>query len=735
MASKKLQGICIEIDGNTTGLTDALKNVDKEIRSVNGELNAVNKLLKFDPSNTELLAQKQSLLTKAIEDTTNRLNTLKQAKAEADASDDVDKNSKSYRELEREIASTEQNLVRLTNQQDDYSRSTDDATKKTSIFGDVLKANLASEAIKAGVKALASGIKEVASSFVDLGKQAVASFAEYEQLIGGVETLFGESASELENYANQAYKTAGLSANEYMQQATSFSASLLQSLGGDTQKAVKYADQAIQDMADNANKMGTDMSSIQNAYQGFAKQNYTMLDNLKLGYGGTKTEMERLLADAEKFSGQKYDIKNLSDVYEAIHVVQQEMGITGTTAKEASATISGSVNSMKSAWKNLITGIANENSNFGELVDNLMETLIGDGSNGGVINNLIPRIKIAFDGILNVIPTLIEQLLPTVLEMGSNLLTSLITGLTNSLPKLISSITNIVMSITKTIVSMLPQLLDSGIKILLSIIDGISNSLPQLIPTIVDALMLMVNTIIDNLPLIIESGITLIIALITGLMDALPKLLEKIPILIASLVGALTKPDMLAQLITGAIQLIIALATGLIQAIPELIKAVPTVIKELVNNFKETIKNTDWLQLGKNILSGILNGLINFGTVVKDAVKKVGNKITSEIKSFFGIHSPSKLMEKEIGKFIPMGIAEGIEKEIPKTIEDVDNAMSVLNHGIETSVNPTINPTANSNPLIIQIENFNNKREQDIQALAEELEFYRKMSATARGGN
>lgn len=713
MASKKLQGITIEIDGNTTGLTDALKNVDKEIRSVNSELSAVNKLLKFDPGNTELLAQKQTLLTKAIEETTNRLNSLKQAKAEADSSDTTDKNSKSYRELEREIASTEQNLARLTSQQDDYSKATDDASKKTSVFGDVLKANLASKVIEAGIKSLASGIKQVASSFVDLGKQAVASYGEYQQLIGGVETLFGESSKQLEEYANQAYKTAGLSANEYMETATSFSASLIQSLGGDTEKAVKYADQAIIDMADNANKMGTDISSIQNAYQGFAKQNYTMLDNLKLGYGGTKTEMERLLADAEKFSGVKYDIKNLSDVYEAIHVVQKEMGITGTTAKEASVTITGSVNSMKSAWQNLVTGMADENANISDLINNLIGTLIGDGSEeSGVINQIAPRIEQALNGIFTAIPILIERLLPTILQTGTKL------------------ITNLVMAITKNA----PVLLQTGIEVLMAIINGITTSLPELIPAIVEAVLLIVDTLIDNLPLVIEGGIKLIVALAMGLIEAIPQLLEKIPKIIADIVSALTKPEMLAELIKGALQLILALAKGLIQAIPELIKAVPTIIKELVNNFKTTIANTDWLQLGKNILSGILNGLINFGTVVKEAVKKVGNKITSEIKSFFGIHSPSKLMENEIGKFIPLGIAEGIRKEIPETINEVEDAMSTLNHGIETSVNPTINPSANSNPLIIQIENFNNTREQDVQALAEEMEFYRKMSATAKGG-
>lgn len=741
MASK-IKGITIEIDGNTTGLTDALKNVDKEIRNVNSELKAVDSLLKFDPSNTEMLAQKQALLSKAIEDTTSRLQTLKQAKDQADESGSMDKNSEQYRELEREITATEQKLQKLTttqqetnNQMNGFGKSVEEASKKTSVFGDVLKANLLSDVITAGIKKLADGLKQVGSAFLDLGKQAIESYADYEQLVGGIETLFGDSAGTVEKYAQNAYKTAGISANQYMEQVTSFSASLLQSLGGDTEEATKYADMAIQDMADNANKMGTTMDSIQNAYQGFAKQNYTMLDNLKLGYGGTKTEMERLLADAEKFSGQKYDIKNLSDVYEAIHVVQQEMGITGTTAMEASQTISGSVNSMKSAWQNMITGIADENANFEELINNLVATIVGENGEGGVINNIAPRIETAFNGILQMIPALIEALLPTILTMGTNLITSLITGLTTAIPKLIPAVMSAITTITTTIVEQLPAILEMGIQILIAVIQGIAEALPELIPAIVDALLYMVDVIIDNLPLLIEAGVELIVALAVGLIEAIPKLIEKLPKIIADLVSALTKPEMLQKLISASITLMIALAKGLIQAIPELIKMVPTIIGELFKNIKETITKTDWLALGKNILTGILNGMLDFGKVVKDTITKVGKKITSAIKDFFGIASPSKLMKKEVGQYLAQGIAVGFEEEIPNTIKNVNSAMGTLTDKVQASVNPVINPTANSNPLIIQIENFNNSREQDVEALAEELEFYRKMSATAKGGN
>ena len=749
--AQNIKGITIDIDGNTTGLKNAIQDVDKQIRSVNSELTAVNKLLKVDPGNTELLAQKQKLLADAIEETTTKLQRLKDAKAQADASEDVDKNSKAYRELEREIASTEQNLNKLKGQQDEnnkamdgFTEATDDATKKAGVFGDVLKANLASELIKKGIADLANGMKKLASSFIDLGKSAIQSYADYEQLSGGIETLFKGSSDQVKKYASEAYATAQMNANDYMETVTSFSASLIQSLDGDTAKAGEYANRAIIDMADNANKMGTNIESIQSAYQGFAKQNYNMLDNLKLGYGGNKSEMERLIKDASKMTdvqkelGITVDASSMSfdNIVNAISVMQSHLGIAGTSAEEASRTISGSVNSMQSAWSNLITGLADDNANFEELVNNLVETLVGNGEEGtGVIANVLPRIETAFNSILELIPTLIERLLPTILELGTKLITTLIAGLTQAIPKLIPTVMQAINTITMTIIQNLPAILEAGIQIIVAVVQGIAEALPELIPALVDALIYMVEIIIDNLPLIIEAGVQLIVALALGLIEAIPKLLEKIPTIITKLVKALTQPEMLEKLISSAITLMIALAKGLVQAIPQIIGMVPKIIGELVKNFKETIKNTDWLQLGKNILKGILNGMLDFGTIVKDTIKKVGKKITSSIKSFFGISSPSKLMADQVGKFITQGIGVGIEDEIPDTIRDVNNAMGTLTDKVQASVNPVINPTANSNPLIIQIENFNNEREQDIQALAEELEFYRKMSATAKGGN
>ena len=378
--------------------------------------------------------------------------------------------SKEIQDNNNILSKTKDNFKDNAKSVKDFATEEEKAGNNTLTLGDLIKGNLISEGIIAGIKGLAGAMKTVGSALLDIGKSAIDSYANYEQLIGGVETLFKDSAGIVEGYANNAYKTAGLSANDYMETVTSFSASLLQSLNNDTAKSAEVADMAITDMSDNANKMGTDMSMIQSAYQGFAKQNYTMLDNLKLGYGGTKSEMERLLKDAQKISGVKYDISNLSDVYNAIHVIQGELGITGTTAKEASTTIQGSVASMKSAWSNLLTGVADDNADWGTLVNNFVDSVVTAG------DNLLPRIEIAVEGIGLLITDGLALLLQNVVPMGMQLIQNLITGMANQLPDIIPSINGAMGMIINGIVAMLPQILQMGIQIIVSLVQGIAQS-------------------------------------------------------------------------------------------------------------------------------------------------------------------------------------------------------------------------------------------------------------------
>ena len=333
-------------------------------------------------------------------------------------------------------------------------------------------------AVNTAVKASAAAVGAASAGVAALGTACINAYADYEQLVGGVETLFKDSADTIQTYADNAYKTAGLSANEYMETVTSFSASLLQSLDGDTEKAAAAADLAITDMADNANKMGTAMESIQYAYQGFAKQNYTMLDNLKLGYGGTKEEMERLLADAEKLSGVKYDLSSYADVVEAIHVIQTEMGITGTTAKEASTTIQGSVASMKAAWANLMVGMADDTQNFDLLLSNFIESI------GTVADNLLPRIGIVIEGmgklvaglapeIASALPTLTNELLPNLVDTALYLITRLATGLLAATPTILANIPKIIEAIVAAFMAF--QWLNLGKQL----IDGVANGVKK----------------------------------------------------------------------------------------------------------------------------------------------------------------------------------------------------------------------------------------------------------------
>lgn len=316
------------------------------------------------------------------------------------------------------------------------------------------KANAQSKALnkignagKAIAKATLAVGTATAAGVIAIAKSAVQQYAEYEQLVGGVDTLFKESSKTVQQYANNAYKTAGLSANEYMSTVTSFSASMIASLGGDTKKAAEYANQAITDMSDNANKMGTDMATIQQAYQSMARGNYGMLDSLKIGYGGTKKEMERLLADASKISGIKYDISSFSDITQAIHVVQTEMGITGTTAKEASTTIQGSLMATKAAYKNLITGLGNENADFDALLTNFLDSV------GVAASNLLPKIAM----ILSKIPDLIRQLIPMIPSLIGEFLPVVINGVSSIIAGVAEILPELVVTIVKTIGQIITQ--------------------------------------------------------------------------------------------------------------------------------------------------------------------------------------------------------------------------------------------------------------------------------------
>jgi len=488
-----------------------------------------------------------------------------------------------------------------------------------------------------GKKAFGAITGAVAGAAVAVGglvTSAIQSYAEFEQLTGGVETLFKTSSDVVIGYANNAYKTAGLSANQYMTTVTGFSASLLQSLGGDTEKAAQVADMAVTDMADNANKMGTSMEAIQYAYQGFAKQNYTMLDNLKLGYGGTKSEMERLLVDAEKISGIKYDITNLNDVYSAVHVIQTELGITGTTAKEATETISGSMNAAKASWANLLTGIADDNQDFDKLINNFVDSV------GIAAKNILPRIETALTGvgqlisgllpvIVNEIPAIINDVLPSILNSAIQIVMTLLQGITNNLPLITAQAPMIMWALFNGIISMLPMIgsivqqligtfiqgflmynaliLELGITIITALLQGIAQSLPSIITTAMELVTTLTESLIENLPLILEAALQILNGLIDGLIENLPLLIASA----LSIVGALATGLIvnIPKLVDAALKIINGIAGFLIDNLPMIIQTGVDLLIALVSAMPEII-STIVAELPQ-IINGIINALLS----------------------------------------------------------------------------------------------------------------------------
>ena len=589
-------------------------------------------------------------------------------------------------------------------------------------------------AVNTAVKASAAAVGAASAGVAALGTACINAYADYEQLVGGVETLFKDSADTIQTYADNAYKTAGLSANEYMETVTSFSASLLQSLDGDTEKAAAAADLAITDMADNANKMGTAMESIQDAYQGFAKQNYTMLDNLKLGYGGTKEEMQRLLADAEKLSGVKYDLSSYADIVEAIHVIQTEMGITGTTAKEASTTIQGSVASMKAAWANLMVGMADDTQDFDLLLSNFIESI------GTVADNLLPRIGIVIEGmgklvaglapeIASALPTLTNELLPNLVELGVQSISALVQGIQENGDSLAAGALSIVGTLAEGIAELLPMVADTAASLAVSLADGLTESLPNIIPVAIETISTLVENLTENANIIIDAGIQIILALGEGLIAALPQLIETVPQIVINIANVIN--DNAPKLVDTALYLITRLAVGLVQAIPTLVANIPKIIEAIVAAFMAF----QWLNLGKQLIDGVANGVKKAGesmaTAAKNAFSKFKAKITgsevatelknigkyiidgivggiknslskianiagkikdtllSKLKGLFKIASPSKLMKEEVGAYIGEGIAVGIEESGQMAVdaaETVANGIIDAFAGTETAV-------------------------------------------------
>lgn len=602
---------------------------------------------------------------------------------------------------------------------------------------------------------LVAGIKGIIAA-AGIGaalKSAISEGAALEQSIGGIETLFKESSNAVIENAKIAYKTAGLSANEYMETVTSFSASLLQGLGGDTQKAADVADMAITDMSDNANKMGSSMELIQNAYNGFAKQNYTMLDNLKLGYGGTKSEMERLLADAQKISGVEYNIDNLSDVYEAIHVIQEELDITGTTAKEAATTLSGSMASMVAAAKNVMGNLAlgenigpslkelrNTVSVFlldnlipmvGNILSNIPTLLNGATSilfemlrhmiNGGIKNiiqaaldvtvQLISELAGDISALVNFGWDILQQLVQGIIEaatntdwneIADNIVSNFKSGIGDS-EFTLEAAQELISNFLATITDNLPAVLQMGIEFAGNLADGILENLPYAIESIGYILQKLLNFITDNLPVIMQAGIEIVKKLAEGLAANGPEIASSAVQIVVQLLGSIA--EKLPEFLEMGITLLGELTAGLIKAIPDLLAAIPGIISDICDSFTDF----DWADIGKNIIDGIKNGIKNAASSIADAAKDAAKSALNGVKGLLGIHSPSRVFENEVGKMIDLGLAAGIEGNVSQVTDAMKELSDSTVGMIDTdfSVSPVMSVADTTKSVMNTEINFN----------------------------
>lgn len=572
---------------------------------------------------------------------------------------------------------------------------------------------------KVGAVALetsAAVVTATTAAVANLTKQAVAAYADYEQLWGGVETLFGtKGAYTLEEYAasvgkttdeaaaefdklieaqnlvsdnaDNAFRTAGMSANQYMETVTGFSASLIQSLGGDTLEAAKVADRAIVDMSDNANKMGTDIASIQNAYQGFAKQNYTMLDNLKLGYGGTKEEMARLIKDASEMTevqkklGIEVDASSMSfgNIVNAISVMQEQLGIAGTTYKEAEGTISGSLSMVKASWENLLVAISQGGEwDITTYIDNLVSSI------STAAGNILPVVEQALVGIAQVVETLVPQIaeklpgmiteaLPGLLSAGVSAIQALADGLIKAIPQLMPTVTNIIMQLGQMIIQMAPDIVKCGIELIVQLALGLAQALPDLIPVAVDAVITIVETLLDNIDMLVDAAIQLIMALAEGLINALPRLIEKAPEIIIKLVEALVRN--FPKIINCGTDLVVKLIEGITSCWGQVIQTGADIINQVKSGFSQKVQEA--LTWGKDLISNFIQGIRNKFSDVKAALSDLGNLIADLI----GFSEPDEGPLSNFHTFAPDMMelfAKGIDDNVGLVEDSVENVTKTV---------------------------------------------------------
>lgn len=646
------------------------------------------------------------------------------ANAVAKSSQNMSDNEAALSKMKTQLNQTETTVNKTTKQIDELGNETEESGEKAkkggegyTVFKNIL-ANLGTQAINSAL----NGLKSLGAAFINIGKEAVSSYAEFEQLEGGVKKLFGDDAAQtVMDNANRAFESAGMSANEYMETVTGFSAAMINSLNGDTQEAARISDMAIQDMSDNANTFGTDMASIQNAYQGFAKGNFTMLDNLKLGFSGSKEGMQQLLDKAGEISGKKFDISNFADITEAIHIMQEEMNIAGTTSNEAATTIEGSTRSMKASWKNLLTGIASGTGDIGDLVKNLVNNITN------VALNILPIVRNVIEGVGELVnqllggeffPELLNLLVDSITELLPDLLATVntvVTSLLDVLPQISEALGTLIPDVVNMLLSMLPQLLDVGIQVILNIVNGITQAIPQLAAQLPTIITTIINTLIQNIPAVLNAAIQLLMALVNAIPVIIEQLVDNLPTIIDTIITTLL--DNLPMLLEACIKLFMALVEAIPKVVIELVKVLPTVVtstvktlwdnrgkileagKKMLLNIRDGIINNltelatkvkeipqkakDWIlegiqklkDVGDNFVKGIWEGISDGLGWIKGKLKEWVGNVVDFCKKILGIKSPSKVMADQVGSYMAEGIGEGFADEMQNVEKQMQDAI------------------------------------------------------------
>lgn len=659
----------IGIEGETE-YRKQLNAIIQQAKTLDTEMKAVTASFTKNTSEQEKNARQSEVLQKQIAKQEELVAKL--AKGVAESAKEYGENAAETERWKQQLNKAQGELngmkARLEDMDDgleDVNEEMQEGERSTSSFADTLKTELLSQAIISGVKALASAMAEIGKAAVNFGKEVVNSYADFEQLMGGVQKLFGEeNTHKVMMNAVDAFKTAGLSANEYMETVTSFSASLISSLGNDTKAAVDVADRALRDMSDNANTFGVDMETLQNAYKNFAKDQYQMLDSLSLGYGGSRKEMERLIADAAKMTDVQKELgitvdansTNFANIVNAISVVQTKMGITGTTAKEAAGTISGSITMLQKSWQNFVTMLGSDTDSIDKYAEAVIESFVA------VVDNIAPVI----DNILFQIPFAIEKVveklgefLPQVLQTVGTLISSAITVLFDNLPAVIDAGMDVLVTVGKSVVenvgsgimNNLPKLLDKAKEMIKSLTAGIKKNLPELIKSGLESLLSFSQSFHDNVSELIDNGLEMVRALASGVIKALPDIIKTVPQIIINFADTIN--DNMPKILKTGMEIIGELALGLVKAIPVILQNLPKIIEAIV----KTIMAFDWLKLGVNVIKNFGSGIKSMANGLKEFIVNCFNGGIEYIKSL-------PKMALEWGKDLIKNFIKGIQDKL-----------------------------------------------------------------------